>query len=117
MPLPRSRKRLPGCVPLGMVSVSSPFSVRYLDLPAEHQRGIGHRQVAPQVVILAVKEFVVRNADHDEQVARRAAARAVLALSVQAELLPGGDARRHLEGQFPLLLDASPSLGRSGTDP
>ena len=94
MPLPRTRKRAPGCVPPGMFSSSRPLSVGTLTSPpsAIVWKGIG--QLAIEVVPLAMEERVLLDVDDDVEVAGRSAGGAVLAFAVEAQPLARWRCRR-----------------------
>ncbi len=56
------------------------------------------RDLAVQVVAVALKERMILDVDDDVEVARRTARSARLALTGEAQALPGGDAGRHADG-------------------
>ena len=116
MPLPRTRNVAPGCVPAGTLTVSlfveQPGND---DLAAERQGREVHRNLAVQVVAVALEELVVLHLDDDVQVARRAAGRSALALAGEPEPLTGRDACRDLHRELPLLVDAARRRRRSRT--
>ena len=93
MPLPRSeaRARLRSRRDVQLVAA---VERRHLDLAAERQDRVTDRQLAEQVVAVAVEELVLLDVDDDVEIARRAAGAAVLAFVLEAQLLAGGDARR-----------------------
>ena len=104
MPLPRSRNVVPDCVPDGTSTVSSSSSsAGHDDLAAERERREVHRHLAVQVVAVALEELVILHVHDDVEIAGRAAGRAVLALAVEAQPLPGRDAGRDLDGELALL--------------
>ena len=67
---------------------------RHLDLAAEGQGREVHRNLAGEIVAVAVKERVLLDADDDVEIAGRPALRARFALAGEPQPLPGGDARR-----------------------
>src|SRR5262249_54400050 len=72
------------------------------------------RNLAVQVVPLAMEEGMLLHVDDNIQVARRSATGAGLALSAQAQALSSSDAGRDLHSQLALILDvARPTAGRA----
>ena len=78
---------------------------RHGDITTKHQGRIGDWHLAPQVVALAVQKRMVLDVDHDVEVPRWTPAHPVFALAVEAQPLPGCDARRDLHREFAFLLD------------
>ncbi len=107
MPLPRSLKRAPGCVPAGTCTSSRPSSVGTLIVPPSASVGKRDRHLAIEVVFLAMEERVLLDVDDDVEIARRAAGGAVLALAVEAQPLAGGDAGGNLDRELALAADAA----------
>ena len=82
-------------MPSGTFSVSlSPLDARHLDLAAERERREVHRNLAREVVAVALEERMLLHLDDDVEIAGRPALRAGFAFAGQAQPLPGGDARQ-----------------------
>ena len=96
------------------VDVDDLLAVQRLDGQAGAERGGGHRHGDPAVQVVALaREHVVRPlVDLDVQVAGRAAARADLALTGQADAHLVLDAGRDLDGQRPA--GADPAVTGAG---
>ena len=112
MPLPRSLKRAPGCVPSGTLTSSSSVERRHADLAAERERREVDRHLAVEVVAVALEERVLLHVDDDVEVAGRAAGRAVLAFALEPQPLAGGDAGGNLDRDLALAADASRAAAR-----
>ena len=95
MPLPRTRKLVPGCVPFGNVERMRAVECRHVDGAAERQRGELHRHLAVQVVALTVEVRVVGDVEDDVEVALGTAAGAVFALAAEPHPLARRDACRN----------------------
>ena len=72
----------------------------HVDFRAQRGLGEGHRNLAVQVEVLALKELVGRDADLDIQIARRSAVLPGLALSAHGDDLAVVNARGHGEGNL-----------------
>ena len=72
---------------------------RHLDLGAERGLREAERHLADDVVVLAAEERVLADADHDVEVARRAAAAARLAFAAQLQARAGVDAGGDLHAE------------------
>src|ERR1019366_9699557 len=73
------------------------------------ERGLGerHRQFEHQVVAFALEAIVGFDLDHDDEVAGNATARARRSLAAQGQVMLGRDARRYVNRNRTLALDAS----------
>ena len=89
--------------------------LRHLDLAAERQRREVHRNLAGEIVAVALEERMLLDADDDVEIAGRPALRAGFAFAGQPQALPGGDARRDLDRELAQLLDRARRRGTSGT--
>src|ERR1041385_5666346 len=68
------------------------------DVAAERHRRIVHRNLAEQIVAIAVEERVLLHVDDDVEVAGRTAAGTRLAFAAQAQALAAGDAGGNFYG-------------------
>src|SRR5262249_41984834 len=80
---------------------------RYAHVAAEREHREGHRQLAVEIVLLAVEQRVILDVHDDVEIAGRAAGAAVFPLAVEAQPLAGRDAGRDLRGELALAPDAA----------
>ena len=117
MPLPRSRNTVPVAVPSGIFSVSRARRRRvgHVDLAAERQRREVHRNLAREIVAVALEERMLLDLDDDVEIAGRPAERAGFAFAREPQPLAGRDAGGNLDRQLAQLLDRALRRGTSGT--
>ena len=115
MPLPRSTRTSPGCVPAG--SSSSVGAVERLDGHRRAERRLDDRQVdlREDVVALAHEALVRLDVDEHVDVAGAAAERAGVAFAGDADALAVVDAGRDLDVERPRLRDAPRAAARPCT--
>ena len=102
-PYPEARPRLSAC---GDGQVFAAVERRHFDAAAKGECWELNRQLAVEVIPLAVKEIVILDVDDDVEIAGGAAGAAMLPFAGEAHLLACGNTRRNLHAQPALVLNA-----------
>ena len=76
-----------------------------MNLPPEHERGVAHRDLAQQIVAVAVEERMLPDVDDDVQIAGGGAPAPERAFAGQPQALGGGNAGGNLDRQLALAAD------------
>src|SRR5207248_8359962 len=105
-PLAAKPQRGAGLRPFRHFDVLGAVESRHLDLAAERDGRKVDRDLAEQIVAVAPEELVLLHVDDDVEVAGRTAAGARFAFALQPQLLAGGNTRRNLHGDLPVVCDA-----------
>ena len=101
-----------GLRPFGYLHGLVTIDARHRDVAAQRQRREGEWHFAVQVVAVTLEELVLGDVNDDVEIAGRPALRAGLALAGEAQALTGGDARRNLDRELPLLLGRALAAAR-----
>ena len=106
-PRPRSRTFAPEAVPAAIDTVFRALERRDLDVAAQHERGERQVELQDEIVSFALEDLVLRDREHDVEIARGAAVRARVPLSGEPQAGSRLDAGRDLDRQFFLAPAAS----------
>ena len=98
--------------PLGHLKRLFTFERRDPDFAPERQRREVQRNLAVQIVAVALEKRMLLHVDDDVQISSRPAGRPGLALAGQTQTLTCGDSGRNFDGELPLLLHASGTAAR-----
>jgi hypothetical protein len=113
MPLSRSLKIWPLCVPAGNLEIRFAFECRHGHLSAERGEREGDRELAVEIVFVALKDGMLFHVDDDVEIARRTPADSRFAIVGRAQARAFGDSGRDLQLDAARLLDAAFAFART----